>query len=220
MSYIKYERDIVSKYKVKLVGWPLTVKFANPSEIGTVDDIRHLRQVLKIGECKWVVLTRRQQIAHEEIFAAKVASGELVGKKRKERSDKGKTRGNLKGTKKPGKVDRKRMRENNNSEGDEDEDDAPAPPKKKKQMRMRENNNSEGDEDEDDSEAPAPPKKKKRRGATSAVAEDEAPAPPKKKKRMGATSAVARAAKKLPPQKSKAFIVDSDDEEDSFDEEV
>jgi hypothetical protein len=27
MSYIKYERDIVSKYKVKLVGWPSTIKF-------------------------------------------------------------------------------------------------------------------------------------------------------------------------------------------------
>jgi hypothetical protein len=134
MSYIKYERDIVSKYKVKLVGWPSTIKFASPSEIGTVDDIRNLRQVLKIGECKWVVLTRRQVTAHEEIIAAKVASGEIVGKKRKERSDKGKTRGNLKGTEKPKKVDKKRMRENDNPGGDEDENDAPAPPKKKKRI--------------------------------------------------------------------------------------
>jgi hypothetical protein len=39
MSYRKFGLDIVSKYKVKLFGWPLAIKFANPSEIGTVDDI-------------------------------------------------------------------------------------------------------------------------------------------------------------------------------------
>jgi hypothetical protein len=42
-------------------------------------------------------------VAHEEIVAAKVAMGELLGKKRKERKDKGKRR---KGTK---KADGKRM---------------------------------------------------------------------------------------------------------------
>jgi hypothetical protein len=34
MSYMKYDCDIVSKYKVELLGWPTSIKFANPSEIG------------------------------------------------------------------------------------------------------------------------------------------------------------------------------------------
>jgi hypothetical protein len=92
MSYVNYERDIITKYKIKLIGWPTAVKFASPSEIGTVDDIRLLRQALKVGDCKWMVLTRRQQQAHIETLAARVAAGEVVGKKRKQRSDKGKTR--------------------------------------------------------------------------------------------------------------------------------
>jgi hypothetical protein len=92
MSYVNYERDIVTKYKVKIIGWPSAVKFASPSEIGTVDDIRLLRQALKVGDCKWMVQTRRQQQAHIETLAARVAAGEVVGKKRKQRSDKGKTR--------------------------------------------------------------------------------------------------------------------------------
>lgn len=53
---------------------------------------------------------------------AKVAAGELLGKKRKERSDKGKRR---KGTK---MVDGKHKRDTNNSE--EDEDEVPSPKKK------------------------------------------------------------------------------------------
>jgi hypothetical protein len=150
MNYAKYDRDIVSKYKVKLVGWPSTIKFANPSEIGTVDDIRNLRQALKTGECKWVALSRRQQIAHEETVAAKVATGELTVKKRKERSDKGKTRG--KGTKKPGKVGGKRVRAEESSEDDDDSD-------------------------EDGNEAPRPAKKK-RKSATSAVARAAKKLPP------------------------------------------
>lgn len=39
ISYRKYEFNIVSKHKVKLVGWPSAIKFANPSEIGTMDNI-------------------------------------------------------------------------------------------------------------------------------------------------------------------------------------
>lgn len=89
MCYVKYEQDIVTKYKVELVGWPTSIKFSNPSEIGTVGDIRKLRQALKVGECKWIVQSRGQQAAYAEMLAKKVAAGERVVKKRKERSDKG-----------------------------------------------------------------------------------------------------------------------------------
>jgi hypothetical protein len=39
MCYVRYEQDIITKHKVELVGWPTSIRFANPSDIGTVDDI-------------------------------------------------------------------------------------------------------------------------------------------------------------------------------------
>jgi hypothetical protein len=85
MSYLKYECNIVTKYKVGLTGWPLTIKFASPSEISTVEEIRRLCQALNVGDCKLVAQTRRQQQAHLEILAMCEATGESVGKKQKQR---------------------------------------------------------------------------------------------------------------------------------------
>ena len=93
MCYVKYDQNIVAKHKVELVGWPASVKFANPSEISNVDDIRKLHHALNIGECKWIVQSQGQQAAYAEKITRKVAAGELVVKKRKQRSDKGKPRG-------------------------------------------------------------------------------------------------------------------------------
>lgn len=140
MCYVKYDRDIVSKYKVKIVGWPESVKFLNPSQIGTIDEIRKLRQALWVGECKWVAQSRRQQAAHTDMLAAKVAASEHVVKKRKQRSDKGKTRG--KGDKnaaaeKSGKVGKRTQddEEGGSTEGegsDVEEQEHRQPPKKKR----------------------------------------------------------------------------------------
>ncbi|KAF8221173.1 hypothetical protein L208DRAFT_1329741 [Tricholoma matsutake] len=55
MCYKNYEWDIVTKHKAEIIGWPTTIKFANPSEIGTVEEIQKLCQVLKVGECKWII---------------------------------------------------------------------------------------------------------------------------------------------------------------------
>ena len=95
MCYVKYNLDIVSKHEVKIIGWPEAIKFSNPSEIGTINEIQKPRQALKLGECKWVAQSRRQQAAHTEMLTTKVAAGELVVKKRKQRWDKGKMRGRL-----------------------------------------------------------------------------------------------------------------------------
>lgn len=54
MCYTKYDQDMVSKHKVKIVGWPKSVKFVNPFRIRTVDKIQKLCQALKVGECKLV----------------------------------------------------------------------------------------------------------------------------------------------------------------------
>jgi hypothetical protein len=154
MSYIKYERDIVTKYKVKLIGWPPTVKFASPSEIGTVDDIRLVRQALIVGDCKWMVQTRRQQQAHIEMLEARVAAGEVVGKKRKQRSDKGKTR--KKSLRKGGKAGEKHRNEDTDSE-DISQKNSSRPLKKK-----RKTVNDDTDEDISQKKNSQPLKKKRK----------------------------------------------------------
>ncbi|KAF8518835.1 hypothetical protein BU17DRAFT_90632 [Hysterangium stoloniferum] len=129
MSYIKYDCNIVSKYKVELVGWPASIKFANPSEIGTIDKIRTLRQALRVGDCKWIAQSQRQQAAHMEKLTVKEAAGELVVKKRKERSDKGKvrTKGSMKDVlPKGGQEGGRCMRDSENDKGPQQ------PPRKKR----------------------------------------------------------------------------------------
>ncbi|KAG1777837.1 hypothetical protein EV702DRAFT_1221191 [Suillus placidus] len=64
MNYNNYEMSVIETYGVRLVGWPHGVKFTSPSNIGTVSDIRKLRDALK-------------------------APGEVVRKPRKKRSDTG-----------------------------------------------------------------------------------------------------------------------------------
>jgi hypothetical protein len=163
MCYVKYEQDIVTKHKVEIVGWPTSVKFANPSEIGTVEDIRKLRQALKVGECKWIVQSRGQQAAYAEMLMRKVAADEQVVKKRKERSDKGKPRV-LKGGKKAasgqsGKGGRKHT-------GDKE----------------RQSDVSEDDGDNVDNEESRQPLKKKRKYATKTRVEKKLPPALKSKK--------------------------------------
>jgi hypothetical protein len=84
MNYATYEKSIVERYRVKLVGWTYD-KFVNPSHIGTMTDICKLRDALKCGECHWVRLSQRELQDHRE------ETGEIVAKQRRQRSDKGKT---------------------------------------------------------------------------------------------------------------------------------
>lgn len=98
MSYIKYEHDIMLKLGVKLVGWPPGVPFASPSTIGTVGDVRVLREALKCGECHWVTLSRREREDHTAKLTAAAREGDPTARKRKQRSDKG-TKRTKKGSK-------------------------------------------------------------------------------------------------------------------------
>jgi hypothetical protein len=155
MSYRHYDLDIIVKHKVKLVGWPPGFPITNPSSISTMDQIKSLRDALKVGDCHWVKMTKRQQEAHVQELMTRQAAGELsIVKTRKERSDKGKKKqkatpgsNTVKKGKKLGK--RKRIEGRNGEGGDEEQDD-----------------------DEDDSghsEAVAPPQKKQRKNDAAAV---------------------------------------------------
>lgn len=93
MNYVNYETVIVLRHKVKLVGWPTGLKFVNPCDLNSIDDVKRLHDALNVGDCKWVALTRQEVLDRTEAYEAAIAEGKTVGKKRKERSDKGGKRG-------------------------------------------------------------------------------------------------------------------------------
>lgn len=92
MNYKNYDIQIVQKYGVKLVGWTYT-KMSSPSEISTVDDIHSLRDMLRCGACHWIWLSKAEVTRHAKGIEAQETVGEVVGTKRKERSDKGVAKG-------------------------------------------------------------------------------------------------------------------------------
>lgn len=66
MNYANYWQKIVARHHIKLVGWPETVKFANPSDIATLRDLKRLRDALKWKKCHWVRLSAAQVAAELE----------------------------------------------------------------------------------------------------------------------------------------------------------
>ncbi|KAF8331782.1 hypothetical protein F5887DRAFT_894829 [Amanita rubescens] len=90
MNYVNYEKVIIQKHHVKLVGWPKNVKFVTPANLSSVDEVRTLRHALKSNECHWVQLSEAEVGENMASIAEREAAGEQVGRKRKQRSDKGK----------------------------------------------------------------------------------------------------------------------------------
>jgi hypothetical protein len=88
MNYVNYDDNVVRRYRVKIVGWTYSV-FVNPADINTITDIRTLRDALKTGSCHWVSLSTQEMKDHEQEVEARRTNGDIVGKPRKERSDKG-----------------------------------------------------------------------------------------------------------------------------------
>jgi len=89
MNYANYETSIIQQMGVRLVGWPKSVKFVNPSQIGTVLKICTLCDDLKSGACHWVKLTKGQLDAHRADMEEWWEQGEMVSKQRKKWLDAG-----------------------------------------------------------------------------------------------------------------------------------
>jgi len=56
MSYTNYDSVIHFAHKVKLRGWPGSIRFAMPSTITFLTEIKILRRALISGECAWVAI--------------------------------------------------------------------------------------------------------------------------------------------------------------------
>ena len=92
MNYENYDVSIVETYGVKLVGWPPSVAFTCPSKIGTVGDMRKLRDALRSGQCFWKRLNSSERTSFGAGLDMRRSAGEQVKKPRKKRSDAGKSR--------------------------------------------------------------------------------------------------------------------------------
>lgn len=92
MNYTNYDVNVVVKYKVRLVGWPHD-KFVSPYNINTVDEVRDLRDALRCGSCFWMGLSTREVAQYVKEMDERTAAGEVIGTKRKQRSDRGTKRG-------------------------------------------------------------------------------------------------------------------------------
>ncbi|KIL55366.1 hypothetical protein M378DRAFT_34696, partial [Amanita muscaria Koide BX008] len=92
MNYINYDKSIVLKPHVKLVSWPPNLKFTNPASITNVEDLRVLRNALRARTCTWVTISDREARKAASSIEERETTGEVVGRKRKQRSDKGQPR--------------------------------------------------------------------------------------------------------------------------------
>ena len=92
MNYQNYNSQIIQRLGVKLVGWTHH-EVVSPYEITGVDDLRTLRDALVCGACFWMRLSKGELARHKADLEKREAAGEVVTKKRKERSDKGMPKG-------------------------------------------------------------------------------------------------------------------------------
>ncbi|KAF8580832.1 hypothetical protein K439DRAFT_1619501 [Ramaria rubella] len=94
MSYASYESSIVDRYCVKLEGWPFN-KFHSPAAMNAIGDLERLQVRLDREENERGLRCYFCKLSQEEYEDRKQALDELdeTPKKRKERSDKGKSHG-------------------------------------------------------------------------------------------------------------------------------
>ncbi|KAJ7756081.1 hypothetical protein DFH07DRAFT_773274 [Mycena maculata] len=85
MDYVNYRSEIMHKFGVELAGWPSDIPFGRPVKL-TADEGREIRDGLRSGGIRWVVMTKSQR---KELAEEMEGEG---GRRRKMRADKGKAR--------------------------------------------------------------------------------------------------------------------------------
>jgi len=93
MNYINYESSIVEKFGIALIGWPVNGKVQNPGDLGP-DEGLVLRNALERMECKWIILTEKEQEARKIQNAQREKDGEQIYAPQKKRPKKSTARDN------------------------------------------------------------------------------------------------------------------------------
>ncbi|KAK0457965.1 uncharacterized protein EV420DRAFT_1270943 [Desarmillaria tabescens] len=117
MNYVNYETDIVARHHVKIDGWPIGIKFESLSNLKNLQDLRRLRDALKTTACKWVSMSQAQIDRHAKELERCEEAGEIIKKKRQERSDAHTTK-----PKNAAKRKKRTRNMDNNSKSDEHEE--------------------------------------------------------------------------------------------------
>lgn len=87
MHYTRYDEEIVLRYGIDLQGWTYE-KIINPSLMSSsLPPLIELRDALVEGTCKFVKLTATERKERQAAFLAKIKSGEVELRKRKQRND-------------------------------------------------------------------------------------------------------------------------------------
>ena len=88
MNYVNYDTKVIELYQTKLVGWTYS-EFKSPFDIHTIDDFCIPLKALQCGRCCCVRMTKSDMNNHRDQVDKRKVAGEIVGKARKPRSDKG-----------------------------------------------------------------------------------------------------------------------------------
>ncbi|KAG1819863.1 uncharacterized protein BJ212DRAFT_1267596 [Suillus subaureus] len=89
MNYNNYQTAVVETCAIQLIGWPGSIKFINPSNIGTIGDIHKLHDVLKDKTCYWTALTPTEVKAYMAELDVCCSAGNIVHQPHKRCSDAG-----------------------------------------------------------------------------------------------------------------------------------
>jgi hypothetical protein len=76
MNYTNFDTSIVQVYKCKIIGW--VGKFANPSEIGSIEQLRTLCDAWASGSAQWIRLSLTQVKAHMAEVDEQIERGDVT----------------------------------------------------------------------------------------------------------------------------------------------
>ncbi|KAJ7711684.1 hypothetical protein B0H16DRAFT_1744970 [Mycena metata] len=148
MKYSDYDA-ILTDHGYKLIGWPADIPFAAPRNLATVDKLCPLRDALLNGTCRWEAMSTERKAEH----AAKVTAAAAADvRKKKERSDKGKTRSEA-------AAEREKCKRDEGEERAEHIRNHKAKKKRQQRAKLR------GEDFVSEKNQPAAPARKKRKGA-------------------------------------------------------
>lgn len=152
MNYDNYEKAIVERHRVQLVGWPIAGgAIVNPSTFTSIPDGRQLHEALVSGACKWVKMGAQAVRDFDADMKRRREAGVVIGVERAgKRSDAG------------GKHAKRRR----NNEDDEEEDGGEQSPPRRKRRAAARHVEAEG---EGDAGEPQPPKQSRRKSAGTKV---------------------------------------------------
>lgn len=93
MHWAHYWRNVVQCYLVVIEGWPENIPFVNLSTVSSaLPDLEMLLNKWETGEIHWRDLEEDEYEKLRQEHCEKVSSGEVIEKRRRTRSDKGKKR--------------------------------------------------------------------------------------------------------------------------------